>query len=218
VPAVAALACFAAVVVLAPAAGAHTPAPIALVGLGWLTALVAATVVLLTRRGARTRPQAAVPRPPVIPSPRAEDLARRGLPAAIRAVAEHEGRAGGFAVDVVVRDEAVGVHDELLLALARELLQNVAQHAGARRVRLDVRLEMDAVVLRCTDDGRGFRTPPRGAAPHDGHLGLAACTGRVEAVGGVMEVRSAPGRGTVVRAALPPNALLRSPRSFNRVP
>jgi signal transduction histidine kinase len=61
---------------------------------------------------------------------------------------------------------------------------------------------MDAVVLRCTDDG---------------HLGLAACIERVEAVGGVMEVRSAPGRGTVVRAALPPNALLRSPRSFNRV-
>ncbi len=33
-----------------------------------------------------------------------------------------------------------------------------------------------------------------------------------------MEVRSAPGQGTVVRAALPPTALLRSPRSFNRVP
>ena len=117
-----------------------------------------------------------------------------------------------------MRDDAVGVHDELLLALARELLRNVAEHAGARRVRLDVRLEMDALVLRCTDDGRGFRTPPRGAALDDGHLGLAACTERVEAVGGVMEVRSAPGRGTVVRAALPPNALLRSSRSFNRVP
>jgi two-component system NarL family sensor kinase len=170
--------------------------------------------LVFARSGRRAAPPAVLVAAPVHP----HQLETLGLAAAIRAVAEQTGRAGGFTVDVVVRDGAVGVHDELLLALARELLHNVAEHGGARRVRLDVRLEMDALVLRCTDDGRGFRTPPRGAALDDGHLGLAACTERVEAVGGVMEVRSAPGRGTVVRAALPPNALLRSPRSFNRVP
>ena len=62
-------------------------------------------------------------------------------------------------------------------------------------MRLDVRRETDAVVLRCTDDRRGFRTPPRGAALDDGHLGLAACTEHVAAVGGVMEVRSPPAAG-----------------------
>jgi two-component system, NarL family, sensor kinase len=280
--AVATVACFAAVVVLAPAVGEPTPArtaAVAVIDLAWRNALVVAMSILLARREARIRSLAEGRRALVTQSLRAEDRARRelayvlhddvvqsllsvrqdltsaergrrdaigrarevlestvgalrdeishlhphqletlGLAAAIRAVAEQKGRAGGFTVDVVVRDDAVGVHDELLLALARELLQNVAKHAGARRVRLDVRLEMDALVLRCTDDGRGFRTPSRGAALDDGHLGLAACTERVEAVGGVMEVRSAPGRGTVVRAALPPNALLRSSRSFNRVP
>ena len=85
-------------------------------------------------------------------------------------------------------------------------------------MRLEVTREGGAVVLLCADDGRGCDADRRSAALREGHLGLAACTERVEAIGGVMEVRSAPGQGTVVRAALPPTALLRSPRSFNRVP
>jgi two-component system NarL family sensor kinase len=141
-----------------------------------------------------------------------------GLGAAIRAVARQKARAGGFAIDVRVADDAAGDHDELLLALARELLQNAAKHATARHVRLEVSREDGAVVLRCADDGRGCDEERRAAAVREGHLGLAACTERVEAIGGAMEVRSARGRGTIVRAVLPPTALLRSPRSFNQVP
>lgn len=141
-----------------------------------------------------------------------------GLPAALRAVAAQKARAGGFEADVHVADDAPGDHDDLVLALARELLQNAAKHADARRVRLEVTREGGAVVLLCADDGRGCDEDRRSAALREGHLGLAACTERVEAIGGVMEVRSAPGQGTVVRVALPPTALLRSPRSFNRVP
>jgi two-component system NarL family sensor kinase len=141
-----------------------------------------------------------------------------GLGAAIRAVARQKARAGGFEVDVRIADETAGEHDELLLALARELLQNAAKHSDARHVRLDVRREDGALVLRCADDGRGCDEERRAAAVREGHLGLAACTERVEAIGGAMEVRSARGRGTVVRAVLPPIALLPSPRSFNRVP
>jgi two-component system NarL family sensor kinase len=141
-----------------------------------------------------------------------------GLPAAIRAVADQKGRAGGFEVEVAVAADATGDHDDLLLALARELLQNAAKHSGARLVRLDVRREGGDAVLRCADDGRGCTCARRAEALRDGHLGLAACTERVEAIGGLMEVRSAPGRGTVVRAVLPPTPVLRSPRSFNQVP
>jgi signal transduction histidine kinase len=141
-----------------------------------------------------------------------------GLEPAIRAVAEQKARAGGFDVVVSVAPDAVGVHDDLILALARELLQNAAKHSEARRVRLTVDRDDDGVVLTCADDGRGSDAARRTAALRDGHLGLAACTERVEAIGGALEVRSAPGRGTVVRATLPPTALLRSTRSFNQVP
>jgi signal transduction histidine kinase len=59
---------------------------------------------------------------------------------------------------------------------------------------------------------RDVRRRVRGAVLA-GHIGLAACTERVGAIGGAVEVRSAPGRGTSVRAVLPPNALLPS-RAF----
>jgi two-component system, NarL family, sensor kinase len=80
-----------------------------------------------------------------------------------------------------------------------------------------VRREYDGIVLRCADDGRGCdasagQAPGSASAVPRGHPGLAACTERVEAIGGAMEVRSAPGRGMVVRAVLPPTALLRSPQ------
>ncbi len=78
-----------------------------------------------------------------------------GLPAALRAVAAQKARAGGFEADVHVADDAPGDHDDLVLALARELLQNAAKHADARRVRLEVTREGGAVVLLCADDGRG---------------------------------------------------------------
>ena len=58
-------------------------------------------------------------------------------------------------------------------------------------------------MLCCRDDGRGMAPDRRGAALADGHLGLAACTERVEAVGGTLEVVSAAGGGTEVRATIP---------------
>jgi signal transduction histidine kinase len=153
-----------------------------------------------------------------ISHPHPHQLETLGPEPAIRAIAQQKARVGGFEAAVSVAPDAVGVHDAPLLALARELLQSAAKRAGARRVRPTVaRDHDDAVVLEC-DDGRGCDADRPAQAFREGRLGLAACTERVEAIGGEVEVRSAPGRGTVVRAALPPTALLRSPRSFNRVP
>jgi two-component system NarL family sensor kinase len=126
-----------------------------------------------------------------------------GLSAAIREVARRKARAGGFRADVAVDDDVAGDHDQLLLALARELLQNAARHAQASRVRIDVVRAGATVVLRCADDGRGCADVYPEASLRDGHLGLTACRERVRAVGGTLHVRSAPGRGTIVRAMLP---------------
>jgi two-component system NarL family sensor kinase len=126
-----------------------------------------------------------------------------GLAAAIAQVAADKGRMGRFAPEVHIDEDAAGLHDDLLLSLARELLQNAARHAGATTVRLDVERRDDSVVLRCADDGRGLAPVDRAAALQEGHLGLAGCTERVEAIGGTFEVCSTPGLGTTVRATLP---------------
>ena len=66
------------------------------------------------------------------------------------------------------------------------------------------------VVLEVVDDGVGFRldAPPSGDPGRLGRLGLRSMRERAELVGGTLEVTSAPGAGTVVRATLPSSAVL----------
>jgi signal transduction histidine kinase len=87
-----------------------------------------------------------------------------------------------------------------LFRIVQEALANVAKHAQAHRV--DVALMWDGahVILRLTDDGRGF--DPQ--APRPGtHLGLWSMGERVEQLGGQFEVESAPGRGTKLMVTIP---------------
>ncbi|HEY2601958.1 MAG TPA: PAS domain S-box protein [Thermoleophilaceae bacterium] len=130
-------------------------------------------------------------------------LEHAGLASAIRAVADHQGRRGGFDCKIEVDEGATGVHDELILSLARELLTNVAKHAGAEHVGVDVRREDGWIVLTVEDDGHGIERGRREAALREGHVGLASSTERVEALAGHFEVEGRTGGGTRARAALP---------------
>jgi two-component system, NarL family, sensor kinase len=126
-----------------------------------------------------------------------------GLAEALRAVAERQAPAGGAPAAVAVGPEAEGVADELAFAIGRELLTNAGRHAQAAHVALTVAREGGRLAVRCEDDGRGMEAARRGEALGSGHLGLAACTERVEALGGRLVVDSAPGNGTRVRAEIP---------------
>jgi two-component system NarL family sensor kinase len=126
-----------------------------------------------------------------------------GLESALHAVAEQQGGAGGFETAVTVDPSAAGVHDELLLSLARELLENTAQHASATRADVAIRTEPSGVVLSVADDGAGFPPGRLDAALAGGAIGVASCRERVEAVGGTFTVRSQPGAGTRAEARIP---------------
>ncbi|MCJ0872069.1 sensor histidine kinase [Streptomyces sp. AP-93] len=88
------------------------------------------------------------------------------------------------------------------IGAAREALRNVADHARARTVRVDltVREHGTGFVLCVTDDGTGFvREELRGSS-----VGVRrSMMRRMEAVGGRAEVHSTPGRGTAVRLEWP---------------
>ena len=135
--------------------------------------------------------------------PRPLSRERGGLNASLRALAEQQARIGGFACSVAVAPEAEGSHDDLVVALARELLVNAAKHAEARTVTVDVRRSPDAVVLEVIDDGRGLVRERLRAAVAEGHIGLASSRERAAAVGGHLEVDSPGGRGTRAVAVLP---------------
>jgi two-component system NarL family sensor kinase len=129
-----------------------------------------------------------------------------GLEAALLAVVEQERGTGQFEAHVVVDPAAAGHRDELLLSLARELLANASRHASASRVHVGVQCQDGEIMLRVSDDGSGYAPGRLAQALAAGAIGIASCRERVEAVGGRLEIHSAPGAGTHATAHIPAGA------------
>jgi two-component system NarL family sensor kinase len=134
-------------------------------------------------------------------------LERDGLAAALETVVSRQVLAGGARPVIKVAPGVDGRDAELLFSVARELLINAVRHANARNVTLSVDRSGDDIVVACRDDGSGFTPQRRRDALEGGHLGLAACTERVEAVGGTFEILSSPGQGALIRATVPAGGL-----------
>jgi two-component system, NarL family, sensor kinase len=131
-------------------------------------------------------------------------LDHAGLQAALGAIADRSAQRTGAEFAVVVDPLAAGVHDELLVVVARELIGNVVKHSGARRVVVSVAVDSEQIELQVRDDGRGFDAAARRAtALADGHIGLASSEQRVRSAGGELQVSSRPGAGTTVTVTLP---------------
>jgi len=60
-----------------------------------------------------------------------------------------------------------------------------------------------AVGLTIQDDGKGFQTERLSGAKKSERLGLLGMRERLEMVRGSFDIRSAPGKGTTVRAQVP---------------
>jgi len=88
-----------------------------------------------------------------------------------------------------------------LLRIGQEAITNAARHAGAARIRVDLRQQSDQVLLRVTDDGRGFDVDAMLSAAA-GHYGLTGMRERAARVGGSLTVRSSSD-GTFVEAIVP---------------
>jgi two-component system NarL family sensor kinase len=131
-------------------------------------------------------------------------LEQAGLEAALRAVTQEAGRRAGFTATVKVGTAAAGLHDQLVFALARELVANAAKHARAAHLDVELAREPDAVVLTVADDGVGIDPAAARTAPLRGHIGLASSVERVEAIGGSLVTGPGDaGSGTRVTARLP---------------
>jgi two-component system NarL family sensor kinase len=134
-------------------------------------------------------------------------LDHAGLVAALNAVADRSAARMGAEITLAVDPAASGRHDELVVVLARELLNNVAKHSRAYHVEVSVATDGERVELTVRDDGRGFDTTGRASSLIEGHIGLASSEQRAESAGGTLVVASAPGGGTTVRVTLPCNSV-----------
>lgn len=90
-----------------------------------------------------------------------------------------------------------------LLRVLQEALSNVRQHSGASAVAVTLRQD-DGVCMEIRDDGHGFdRCAAQPAVDGQSGIGVAGMRERLRLLGGRLELDSAPGGPTVVRAVLP---------------
>ena len=128
-------------------------------------------------------------------------LADRGLDAALSALAARSRIPVALDVSLLGPGHA-GLDREregVAYFVVAEALTNIAKHAEAEQVAVTVRQEPGTLRVRIEDDGRGGALVRR-----DGlSTGLAGLTDRVRAAGGVLEILSPRGGGTVLEAVLP---------------
>lgn len=136
-------------------------------------------------------------RPPV--------LDERGLYGALQdAGASFAREHDGIEVEVSGTDVELGADAETALyRVTQEALNNVAKHAEATRVCIELARSDDELELSITDDGRGFDTSGRDRLVREGHFGLAGMGERLAMVEGTMDVDSEPGRGTALILRVP---------------
>jgi signal transduction histidine kinase len=135
-------------------------------------------------------------------------LTRFGLGMAIRMhAAEYSEKYPDIQMSLEVQPLEIPIPESIRLAVFRiyqEALTNIAKHAQASRVSVQISRENQTIVLKIADNGIGFAPPLElGELAVRGHLGLVGMRERVEAVGGSIKISSQPGQGTTLEAQIP---------------
>lgn len=99
--------------------------------------------------------------------------------------------------DVVEMDEARAV---VLFRIVQESLTNIARYAQASRVDISMHQQDECLKLEVSDDGLGFDLSEARRKKSFGLLGMQE---RAIALGGLVEVNSAPGQGTRISVSIP---------------
>lgn len=130
-----------------------------------------------------------------------------GLVAALEWALDQQGRPAGWETALEADDDFSEVPPEIQTAcfrIGQEALTNAARHAGATEVSLELRMVRGELELTVQDNGGGFDLARYSSpAERKRHFGLISMGERASLVGGRLDIDTAPGRGTRVRAVLP---------------
>jgi signal transduction histidine kinase len=131
-----------------------------------------------------------------------------GLPVALRLLCEDFEKVNRTRAVFRMKNitpERLGSPAELTLyRIAQEGLSNVAKHAQARTVEIDLQRVNGIIRLNIADNGRGFEADRPHAESLRGYkLGLLNMKERAELLNGTCRIESAPGKGTTVVVEIP---------------
>jgi signal transduction histidine kinase len=90
----------------------------------------------------------------------------------------------------------------VLYRVAQEALNNVARHAKATAVEINIQKAAGLIHMTIKDNGMGFKTDSAQKAKKN-RLGIVGMQERLEMVGGTFDIQCVEGRGTTVTAMVP---------------
>ena len=124
-----------------------------------------------------------------------------GLPAALRWFADRFARLAGLTTNLSIDDVAPldPTIQTVFFRIAQETVTNVARHAQASQVWLDLHLFGSTLDMRIRDDGIGFDPhAARARALAGTSIGILGMEERASLAGAELELLSSPGHGTEV--------------------
>lgn len=130
-----------------------------------------------------------------------------GLVEAIRFYADT--RLGTSDVQVTIRvtgreRRLSGETEGAVFRVMQESITNIAKHAHAKSVIVNLRFELDRLIVEIEDDGCGFEVGRLANHRNSRHgMGLLGMRERLGLIGGNLDIVSKPGTGTCIKAAVP---------------
>jgi signal transduction histidine kinase len=123
-----------------------------------------------------------------------------GLDQALESLAQESAVRGSFDAETSIELEAPlsSEQERAIYRLVQESLNNVVKHSGAGRARIEARPGDGSLTIAVRDDGCGFDVEATPAG-----VGLNGMRERIELLGGVLEIDSSKGEGTLVNARIP---------------
>jgi signal transduction histidine kinase len=128
------------------------------------------------------------------------DLLEQGdLPSALGQIVRPLASGDGVRIEVKVSGTPVRLPGKIemnILRIGQEAVANAIKHGDASQVQIELHYSPEKVILKVSDDGRGFSPDQATSA---GHFGMLDMRERAEAIGSHLQIESAPSRGTLIR-------------------
>jgi signal transduction histidine kinase len=130
---------------------------------------------------------------------RASPLEDLGLRLALRQLAEAAAERANLSLEMSLPEDIPNLSpdvEQCLFRITQEAIDNVVQHADAKKLAVRLAYEADGLLLEVQDDGIGFNLGQNGQPEH---FGLPGMRERAQLVGGLLMMDSKPGQGTTVK-------------------
>jgi PAS domain S-box-containing protein len=133
-------------------------------------------------------------------------LDQMGLIAALNWLTEELGKELKIEISVKSNDlpELPSEVELAMFRIAQETLNNIRKHSQATVVNITVKLISNNLKMSIADNGKGFLTSRlTGDLAREGKLGVLGMEERARLIGGSLQIKSAPGKGTTVITRAP---------------